>query len=206
MEAHEAEPRRGAGRKAPWIAGAVVALAAVGAIAVVTADGDAPGRAPRGAPTPEPSPPRIRQAAWRIRTFPAGAPARMTRNDRRNLARQRPRVARLVKDVYAALFLERKSRRTMLRKRFARSAGRSLRGRAVGVPRGATRVKTFRRRARIGIDAPGVRRAVATVAVRARGRVGDRRFRVAHAATLWLQRRGSGWSVIAFDLRQRRLA
>ncbi|CAN5602778.1 hypothetical protein BH24ACT26_BH24ACT26_15640 [soil metagenome] len=151
-----------------------------------------------------PAPPPIEQAPWRIDSSRAGAVAHMTKADRRRLGAQRPRVGALVRDLYDVLLLRPEDRAGAIRRHFARPAARSfMKLRRLGVPEAAARVKTLRRRASIAIDAPGARRAVASVSVSAAGKVSPRWFRMTHEATLWLERAKGDWRVIAFDVEQR---
>lgn len=162
------------------------------------------------APVPRPTavsgaeaPPRIKQAPWRIGKFPAGSVAAMTRTDRRRLRAQRPKVAALIRSLYDAMFLEPHSLKETIKGRFTRPAARSLAAsRRVGLPGDATAVETLARTARIGIEATGARRAVASVRVSAVGSVGRRRFHVVHRSTLWLVRSRARWEVIAYQVEQ----
>jgi hypothetical protein len=184
---------------------AVVALA-VGLWASCSDQGRSRYPTAREGPTEAAVPP-IPQARWRVTTFPAGKLAGLTPKDRRRIREQKPRLAGLVRSVYDVLFLRPQDERDALRARFARSAARSFASlRRVGAPPTVARVKTLLREARIGIQAPGARRAVALVNVRARGLAGQREWRVSHTSTLWLERARGGWRVIAFDVDQHPLA
>jgi hypothetical protein len=185
--------------------GAGALLVALLLFAVLSRHGEQPRTSsPTASPTPVQPDPRIRQAPWRIHSFPAGAVAGMTKRDHRNLRRARPKIAAVVRDLYDALFLNRPSLGKTIRSRFSLPAAHAFRSlHRVGPPDAATAVKTLTRRARIGIDARSARRAVATVKLRARGLVGQHGFRLWHEATLWLEREKRGWTVIAYDVRQR---
>jgi hypothetical protein len=190
----------------PLIIGAVVLAVSVILLVLLWGRGD--GAAPTSSTTHErpsgPAPLPIAQAPWRVSAFPAGNLKHLRRPDKRLIRDQRPRLARFVRGLYDALFLERGAARAIVRNRFTPAAARSfVASRHLGAPPDAADVKTLARRATIGIQAPGARRAVALVRVRARGRVGARRWRVTHESTLWLERAGRGWRVIAFDVEQR---
>ncbi len=145
----------------------------------------------------------IEQAPWRIVATRAGIVERSTKADRNEFARQRPRVKQLVRDVYDALFLYPDSVRKVLKRRFDGRARRAFHAAKVGLTPGATQVRTLRRAARIGVAAHGARQGVAIVRVRLESNARGRRVRTDHRSTMWLQRRGSRWRVIAFDVAQR---
>jgi hypothetical protein len=188
------------------VAALVAAATALGVLVVlaIVARGDQEARpAPRPTPAEEPSPSRIVQAQWRIEVRAAGATRAMSKRDRRRLRAQRPRTAKLVRSLYEALYLRPGARSAAIDAAFSPVAGRSFRRLdAIGMPERATRVKTLVRSARVSIEAPRARRAVAAVRVRARGRVGARTVRLFHRATLWLERSGARWRVVAYDVEQ----
>lgn len=144
--------------------------------------------------------PSIKQAKWKMNVHPSGNLEKMSKRQMKRIRAQRPEVGSLVARVYDALFLAPARRRSVVRNSFAPRAAAAFADDA-GIPANTTMVRTTLRKADIGIDATGARRAAAVVKVRARGRVGSRRFALVHRATLWLERRG-GWKVIAFDVRQ----
>ena len=187
--------------------GALLALLAL--VAVVSLTGGRPAErrqdAARPTPTPTPTataPTAIAQAPWQIRSAPADVSARVTKAQRREVARQARRVSRVLKRVYGALFLRPETRRSVLRDHLVPHAARALHRSGAGFPAKAQRVKTVRRLARISVDPLGPRRAVVAVTLRVRGLVEGNVARVRHRATLWLQRSGGSWKVIAFELDQ----
>jgi hypothetical protein len=189
------------------VAGATAAVAAGLALAVVLlTSGSGSGTPPASPPTAPASPAaRIAQAPWRIEAHAVGRFGDAPKAARRRLRAQRPRAAALVRDVYDAIVLRPRVARRTIRERFAPPAGRSFAGlRRLGPPQGASRVKTLVRRARVALEAPGGRRAVAAVSVRARGIARGRRFRLKHRSTLWLERSGGRWHVVAYEVDQRR--
>jgi len=188
--------------------GGSIALAVVAVVAFVLiatgGDDSAPSR-PGTPPTEEPSPPpAIEQAPWRIETVRAGGGGGLTQADTRRLRSRKPELRALVTDLYDALFLQPERRARALRVHLAPRARRAFAAlERVGAPAKAVQLRTLRRRARIGIDTHSTRRAAASVTLRLTGRVGGRRFRTEHVATLWLERSQGRWRVIAFDVRQR---
>jgi hypothetical protein len=147
--------------------------------------------------------PSIRQAKWHIRSEVIGRPLPKKRRD--NAMRHRARIAAGIKQAYEGLFLDPARLRRALRGVASASAARHLIRDGVGVPVRATRVKTLARKARIWIQPGSFRRAVAKVVVRARATMGQRTRRVRHVATLWLERWGRKWKVVAYDFNERPL-
>jgi hypothetical protein len=147
--------------------------------------------------------PSIRQARWRIHSEVIGRPLSKKRRD--NAMRHRARIAAGIKQAYEGLFLDPARLRKSLRGVTSSTAARHLIREGAGVPVRATRVKTLTRKARIWIQPGNFRRAAAKVVVRARATMGERTRRVRHVATLWLERWGSTWKVVAFDFKERPL-
>ena len=145
--------------------------------------------------TTRPRPPGFWRA-WLI-----GRPLPKKRRD--NAMRQRARIAAGIKQAYEGLFLDPARLRRSLRGVATTTAARHLIREGAGVPVRATRVKTLARKARIWIQPGRLRRAAAKVVVRARATMGGKTRRVRHVATLWLERRGSKWRVVAYDFNER---
>ena len=159
----------------------------------------APPRAPQPAMKP------IRQAEWHIVTRSAKVGVHVTKRQRRQVARQGKNLARFVRDVYGAVFLDPQSTRSVLQDRFTSRASYRWKQSGAGLPRAATERETVLRRARIVIDPLVPRRAVAEVIVRIRSTVSDEPLRLSHSSTLWLQRSKGRWRVFAFDVGQHRV-
>ena len=187
-----------------WI-GLVLALVAaiLVSLIVLREGGEAPSRPGATSSDESSTLPSIRQARWRIRSEVIGRPLPKKRRD--NLMRHRARIAAGVKQIYEGLFLDPARLRSSLRGVATTTAARHLISEDAGVPVRATRVKTLTRRARIWIQPGRFRRAAAKVVVRARATMGARTRRVRHVATLWLERRGSRWKVVAYDFKERPL-
>lgn len=188
----------------PLAAGAIIAaLVLAGVIAGLVSEG-APqgGGGTRAGNAPRLAPPRIKQARWEVKSFPAGAVWEMTKRDRKQLRIQGRSIARLVRRVYDTLFLQPGRAPEILKRNFVDPAAFSLRRSRIGLPKRADDVQFLARRARIGIDGPSRRRAAGTVTLLVRGKAGGRRFRMKHESTLWLERTKRGWHVIAYDAQQ----
>jgi hypothetical protein len=181
----------------------LVVAAVIAAVLLGRGGSGAPEVAPPRAPQPQAEP--IRQAKWQIRSRPAKVGVRITKHQRRQVARQGDNLARLVRDVYAAVFLDPERRKDVLQDRFTSRASYRWTRSGAGLPRTAIDRKTVLRRARIVIDPLVPRRAVATVVVRIRSTVSDDALRLRHSSTLWLQRSHGRWRVFAFDVDQRRV-
>lgn len=147
--------------------------------------------------------PDVEQAAWKIHVNRMGALDKLSRRERVRAADAGRRVGVVIKEVYDTLFLEPAGLRAAVRANFIGSAGGALLSTRSGVPRAAGNVRTMVRRAKVAVQVPRARHAVAEVRVVARGEA-QGRFRVVHDATLYFERRRSGWTVIAFDLDQGR--
>lgn len=190
--------------KRPWalagVAASLVLLLAAGLVFL-----DLPGeqllsRGGRDAPSVTGA--ALPQARWEIKTHPAGVMKKVTKAQGERIARQRPQVAAVVKRVYDAMFLRPGRLQESLRRNFTAAAATALRrsGATVAEPGIVT---TKKRSARIGIQAAGgPTLAVATVSVRAS--LADNPLRrITHDSTLWMERRKTGWKVVAFQVDQR---
>lgn len=149
-----------------------------------------------------PERPPLEQAPWRIKTFPVAKGGDFTKDLRKSWLRQRPKIEKVVRGVYDELFLDGRAGRGELRDDFANGSGRALLDSAAGLPRGARRVETVRRSARIGVTARRPTRAAAQVVIGVKGLRLRRSFRLRHRSTLWLERDGGRWRVIAFEIDQ----
>jgi hypothetical protein len=145
------------------------------------------------------------QAPWRIAVYPAASGTNPKRKARARVEDTRPELARLVRRLYFALFLDRAELPTVARRYFETRARRALLRSDAGLPATTEQVSTRMRRARIGVEGWSANRAAARVDVIARALEAGRRVRVRHRGLLWLERTGHGWRVIAFELDQRLL-
>lgn len=184
-------------RRTAAVIGAAVLVASFG-----TACTEAPDRSDPRAQIPEVSPPSIKQAAWRIKAKQIGSVGKVTRADKKRLRAQRPRLNGLIKDVYDSLFLSPSRKRISLRKHFTHEAARKVLATKAGISPRAERVRTWSRRATIGVQPNNGTVAAAQVYVHATGKVGNKIFRLVHKATLWLQRSRGTWKVVGFEVNQ----
>ena len=146
--------------------------------------------------------PAIEQADWNISYAAEGRFGKLTKSQRDRYATQKEKAAVLVQGVYDGIFLEAARLEQLVEDSFSSDAARSLETSKLGFPRGATDVKTTKRRARIALDASTADYAIGRVTVLAEATVDERNIEIEHRSTLWMERGDSGWKVIAFDLEQ----
>jgi hypothetical protein len=187
-----------------WVGVALALVAGIlVSLIVMRESGEAPSRPGATSSHGGSTLPSIRQARWRIHSEVIGRPLPKKRRD--NVMRHRARIAAGIKQVYEGLFLDPARLGKSLRGVATSTAARHLIREGAGVPARASRVKTLARKARIWIQPGSFRRAAAKVIVRARATMGERTRRVRHVATLWLERWGSKWKVVAYDFKERPL-
>ena len=184
---------------------AVVALALASAVAVAGCqDSQPPSSSPEPSPTEASPSPQIPQAKWKMKTQSVGRLGKLSNKQKRRHKAQRPRIKRVVREVYAALFLEPDAIREVISERFSRRAGRALLRAGPGFRPGAERVRTLTRHASIGLQAHTPSSAAAKIFVRARAKGPGAVVRLRHRATMWMQRIDGEWRVIGFEVDQER--
>jgi hypothetical protein len=147
--------------------------------------------------------PEVQHASWQVRRSATGSFGKLTTAQSRRVRTHTPRIGALVKDVYDTLFLDPERTRRVVGTSFARPAARSWAKLRVGPPAGTTALRIVSRGAKVTVDAPSAKRAVATVRLRVQGQTETGRFRLAHGATLWLERLPGRWRVVAYTVDQR---
>jgi hypothetical protein len=176
-----------------------VAVLLIGLGFVVFSSGRPASKRGDGSPdATSPARPHIKQARWKFKVERAGTKGRLSKRERARIAAQRPKVTGTLKSAYDAIFLDRGSANGS----FVGAARSAFKRSHSGLPRGATRIKTTRRTARVAIDARTARRAAAVVTVVARAQRRGRTFKLLHRSHLWLERGPRGWKIIAFELDQ----
>ena len=146
--------------------------------------------------------PGVRQPDWKIDVSVEGRLGKLTAADKAAFNKARPMVVTLVEDLYDSIFLNTASLDELVRTTFTRGAAASLKETKLGLPADAVDVEIIRRAADIGLEASGSRHAAAEVTVIAKGAVDGTPVKVRHASTLWLERQGPDWKVIAFEVTQ----
>lgn len=156
-------------------------------------------------PRVEPDDPEIVQAPWRLVSFPAIEPGKLTPEQKRAVKRVSSGVENTVRDLYDALTVSRSKFDEVSRTLMPKPARKALRGRSL-VPFTLERVKTVRREARIRIDRTRRNAASAQVMVAFKAKRGNQQLTFIHQGTLWLERGENRWRVIGFNLDQRKRA
>jgi hypothetical protein len=145
----------------------------------------------------------IKQAKWEIKTHPSAAVRQFTKREKHRVRAEKPKLKQLVRDVYDVLFLPSLVRQQVIRERFTPRAAAALLASGTGISDRLSDVKTTLRRAHIGIGAATVRQAAAQIWLHARATAGDKKVRIVHRSTLWLEKTGGRWKAIAFEVKQR---
>ena len=146
--------------------------------------------------------PASQQAKWQIKTFAAGAIAKVANADKAAVAKQLVTVEKLVRDVYDTQLLDPKDLPKVLGQSFTPSAATRFEKARLGVPKGATDVTSTTRRARIGVNVAGAKSAAAEVTISLVGELKGEKLRLEQHSTLWMQRMEAGWRVVGYDVSQ----
>lgn len=184
---------------------AVTALAATAGFVAYLLTGSEAGPAHRSTAPPSGARVVVEQAPWRIQTYGVGGGSKLSKQQRSRLHAQRAPITRLVKDLHTALFLDPAARKRIVDRAFTSSAARPFLSARPGLLGDAETVKTVWRRARIGIQADGARRAAGTVAIVARIDRGENAVRFGYRSDLYFEKSNGRWRVVAFETDQRRL-
>ena len=147
--------------------------------------------------------PAIEQAPWKVTRTIEGKPGKLSDAQKKTIEARGAGAIGLVKNVFDGIFLEPGTLDDVVKNDFSADAAHSLNARHLGFPDGSTDVKTLARQARVGIDGSHVKFATAAVNIVATADTGNKLVKVAQHATLWIERDGAQWQVIAFDVQQR---
>ncbi|HYY44199.1 MAG TPA: hypothetical protein VE975_03305, partial [Actinomycetota bacterium] len=158
------------------------------------------------APRPTATPPAIRQAKWRVRVYPAGAPGKL-HSDAANRARaQGHHAARQLRLLFDDLFLHDARREEAVRRMFIPPAARRfLQARPWPSP-GTEKIHLVKRSLRIGVAPNTARRAAAAVSLSVKAQTSGKTVRFRQQTVLWLARSRKAWHVIGFELSQKPVA
>jgi hypothetical protein len=146
--------------------------------------------------------PEAQQAPWVIETFPAGAISKVGKSERKLVKNRAAAVEGIVKDVYDAKLMDPGNLRKVLDRSFTPKAAESFAKAGLGVPKGASEVRSTKRRASIGVDILGGRAAAADVTISLVGEVKGDKLKLTQRATLWMQRDQRHWRVVGYDVKQ----
>ncbi|MEA2460197.1 MAG: hypothetical protein QOH90_374 [Actinomycetota bacterium] len=182
------------------IAIAIVALVVAATFALTRREGKVAAR-PGDAPTV--AAPALKQAAWHIERRVVGDSG--GRSHKKVLKVQLAAVSATVTDLYDALLLHPEDAPQITHDHMSPAAARALGKSKIAFGGSIERVQTLRRAAAVSLQGPSASHAAARVAIKLRARTGKKEIHLQHHATLWLERAGSAWRVIAFDTSQRPL-
>jgi hypothetical protein len=146
--------------------------------------------------------PAEEQAPWDIKTFPAGALTKVGKSESALVEKRAVVVEELVKDVYDAELLNPQDLPKVLERSFTRPAAQSFAKAGLGVPKGASDVRSTARAARIGVNVAGGSTAAAKVTISLVGKVKDDKLKMTQHSTLWMQRIEKHWQVVGYDVKQ----
>jgi hypothetical protein len=90
----------------------------------------------------------------------------------------------------------------VLDRSFTPQAAKSFAKSGLGVPKGASDVRSTTRRANIGVDVLGGRAAAADVKISLVGEMKGDTLEITQRATLWMQRDQKHWRVVGYDVKQ----
>ena len=144
------------------------------------------------------------QGEWKVTSYSVGGNHPTGKHAKPPEAQARS-LEQLVRRWHDSVYLFPGDLRADTQKYFSKDAAAAVRRSGLGPPENAREVETKKRTARIGIEADGAKRAAAVVDIVARGESAKGAFRTSTETHLWLERRGSTWKVIAFDVAQRPL-
>jgi hypothetical protein len=136
---------------------------------------------------------------WDTATAAIGMHGSLDKSQRARFEVQRKRLRTTVEGLVDASILEPSTLGAAARKSMTASAATAFRKAAPLVPAKATAVEAIRRTGRIGIQAPAFKAAAATMKVTMKARVDGRAVTWRNNMTLWLERDGNEWRVLAFD-------
>ncbi|HET7481309.1 MAG TPA: hypothetical protein VFK89_00475 [Actinomycetota bacterium] len=147
--------------------------------------------------------PAVDQAPWKIDRSFEGTDGKLSAHEKKALLARSDGAVDLVKNVFDGIFLNPGDLDEIVGKTFSKDAARSLHARSLGFPDGSTEVKTLTRHADVGVSSDGARFATAEVRIVASANAGSKDLKVKQAATLWIERDGGSWQVVAFDVDQK---
>jgi hypothetical protein len=146
--------------------------------------------------------PAAEQAPWKVKTFPAGATAKVGKDERSLVDQRGAIVEQLVRDVYDAELIRPNDLPKVLERSFTRAAANSFQKAGLGVPKGASDVRATTRSARIGVNVAGATTAAADVTISLVGDLKDDKLKMTQHSTLWMQRVERHWRVVGYDVEQ----
>lgn len=146
-----------------------------------------------------PSPSRLPQARWVIRTFASGTAGPPKKAHKRAVAKEKEALSLAVTSVIDAVTLRTAKIGDLAGEHLSGAASKALARSKLTLPDEAQDVQMVKRKAEIGLDANGGKRAAALVTTVVKGTIGGSPFKLSGRARLYMQKRDGGWQVIAFD-------
>ena len=137
---------------------------------------------------------------WDTAAFPVGMHRALDSHQRARFEIQRARVRAVTHDLIDALMLDPSTITAASRATMTSSAAKAIRRAIPLVPAHATAIEAIRRVGRIGIQAPAFKAAAAEMKVTLRATVDGRPVKWRDNITLWMERDGKTWRVLAFDV------
>lgn len=180
-----------------WAAGGGILIATLVLIGALVLPNDAPSGtsapAPEGKVAVGPDGEPLPQAKWEVKVFPAGV-GKPTKAQKKVVSAQREPLQATVATLFDSLLLDDRVAGGVMTKEAAKALERSK----LTLPKGMTEVQTMRRVAKVGVDDKATH-AAAKVVLTFKGSVDGKVAKLRQRATLWLEREGNGWKVIAFE-------
>jgi hypothetical protein len=188
-------------RRRTWLLPAGICLAAAIAVSVAVL---LLWKHPQTSPNTQPfsAAPAAEQAPWKISSFPAGALAKVAKIDKAAVATQLSAVETLVRNVYDAQLMDPRDLPKVLERSFTHAAAATFEKARLGVPKGATDVRSTKRHARIGVDIAGAKSAAAEVTISLKGELKGETLLIDQHSTLWMQKLEGDWRVVGYDVSQ----
>ena len=181
---------------------AILALVGAATIALLNEDAAPPHRAERARKAAE-AEPALKQAPWKVDRRVIGPRGNKAKHAVFRL--QAAASADVVKQFYDALLVHPDDFQPFAKKHVAPEAAAALKRSNIATGAVLNRVQALRQAAHVSIQAPSASRAAVNVAIKLRALAGEKRVRLRHLSTLWLERDRGRWQVIAFEAEQRRI-
>jgi hypothetical protein len=181
---------------------AILALIAAATVALLNEDA-APSQRADAPGTTAPSEPALKQAAWHLDRRIVGPRGGKAKHPVLRL--QATAAADVVKQFYDALLVHPEEFDALAKEHVSAQAATALKRSGIATAEQLDRVQTLRRAASVSLQAPAATRAAVNVAIKLRALTGEKHVRLRHLATLWLERAGGRWEVIAFEAEQKRI-
>lgn len=173
-------------------------VAAGAAIAFMGEDGP-PATGESGAPDAPVFDSDLPQARWVVRTFAAGTAGPPKKEHRKAVAREKEDLSETVTTVIDSITVGAESIRSLAGSDLTPGAAKALTRSGLALPERLEDVQMIKRKADIGLDANGGKRAAALVKTVVKGTIDGSDVKLAGETKLYLLKGKGGWQVVAFD-------